>query len=146
MGATPQLEDCHKLAADREWSVGDEYVDSDVSAFSGKRRRDYERMLADPGSGARDAVIVYNLDRLHRRPAELDEFVTLRERAGADAASAADPESGPAQMVSDPTGLASNGWQQSHTRTDSRGYCPHWPRRPRRRCRCQFQRRYRHRR
>jgi site-specific DNA recombinase len=30
-------------------------------------------MLADLESGARDAVIVYNLDRLHRRPVELEE-------------------------------------------------------------------------
>ncbi|HWY01272.1 MAG TPA: recombinase family protein, partial [Mycobacterium sp.] len=29
---------------------------------------------------ARDAVIVYNLDRLHRRPVELEEFVALCER------------------------------------------------------------------
>jgi hypothetical protein len=39
-------------------------------------------MLADLASGARDAVIVYNLDRLHRRPAELEEFVALCEGAG----------------------------------------------------------------
>ena len=39
-------------------------------------------MLADLQSGARDAVIVYNLDRLHRRPAELEEFVALCERVG----------------------------------------------------------------
>ena len=57
-------------------------MDNDVSAFSGKRRRDYERMLADLQSGARDAVIVYNLDRLHRRPAELEDFVALCELAG----------------------------------------------------------------
>lgn len=82
LGVTRQLEDCRRLAADRGWPVGDEYVDNDVSAFSGKRRRDYERMLADLQSGARDAVIVYNLDRLHRRPAELEEFVALCELAG----------------------------------------------------------------
>ena len=82
LGVTRQLEDCRKLAADRGWPVGDEYVDNDVSAFSGKRRRDYERMLVDLESGARDAVIVYNLDRLHRRPVELEEFVALCERAG----------------------------------------------------------------
>jgi len=34
LGVTRQLEDCRKLAADRGWSVGDEYVDNDVSAFS----------------------------------------------------------------------------------------------------------------
>ena len=64
------------------WPVGAEYVDNDVSAFSGKPRREYARMLADLESGARDAVIVYNLDRLHRRPAEFEEFVALCERVG----------------------------------------------------------------
>ena len=39
LGLTRQLEDCRTLAADRGWPVGDEYVDNDVSAFSGKRRR-----------------------------------------------------------------------------------------------------------
>ncbi|HEY5151956.1 MAG TPA: recombinase family protein [Mycobacterium sp.] len=82
LGVSRQLEDCRKLATDCGWSVGDEYVDNDVSAFSGKRRRDYERMIIDLASGARDAVIVYNLDRLHRRPVELEEFVTLCESVG----------------------------------------------------------------
>ncbi len=82
LGVSRQLEDCRKLATDRGWPVGDEYADNDVSAFSGKRRRDYERMIADLASGARDAVIVYNLDRLHRRPVELEEFVTLCESVG----------------------------------------------------------------
>jgi site-specific DNA recombinase len=82
LGVQRQLEDCRKLAADRRWQVGAEYVDNDVSAFSGKPRREYARMLADLESGARDAVIVYNLDRLHRRPVELEEFVGLCERVG----------------------------------------------------------------
>ena len=82
LGVQRQLENCRTLAADRDWPVGAEYVDNDVSAFSGKPRREYARMLADLESGARDAVIVYNLDRLHRRPAELEEFVALCERVG----------------------------------------------------------------
>jgi len=82
LGVQRQLEDCRKLAADRGWPVGREYVDNDVSAYSGKPRAQYARMLADLESGARDAVIVYNLDRLHRRPAELEDFVTLCERVG----------------------------------------------------------------
>jgi len=82
LGVQRQLEDCRKLAADRGWPVGAEYVDNDVSAFSGKPRRDYARMLADLESGARDAVIVYNLDRLHRRPVELEDFVAWCERVG----------------------------------------------------------------
>jgi site-specific DNA recombinase len=82
LGVARQVEDCRRLAADRGWAVGAEYVDNDVSAYSGKPRREYERMLADLASGARDAVIVYNLDRLHRRPVELEEFVALCEQAG----------------------------------------------------------------
>lgn len=82
LGVARQLEDCRKLAADRGWPVGDEYVDNDVSAFSGKPRRQYARMLADLEAGACDAVIVYNLDRLHRRPVELEEFVALCESVG----------------------------------------------------------------
>ncbi|GFP51819.1 serine recombinase [Mycobacterium kansasii] len=82
LGVARQVQDCRKLAADRGWQVGDEYVDNDVSAYSGKPRREYARMLDDLKSGARDAVIVYNLDRLHRRPVELEEFVALCESVG----------------------------------------------------------------
>jgi len=82
LGVARQVQDCRKLAADRGWPVGGEYVDNDVSAYSGKPRPEYGRMLADLSSGARDAVIVYNLDRLHRRPVELEEFVALCESVG----------------------------------------------------------------
>ncbi|ORM09985.1 hypothetical protein A5N74_23885 [Prescottella equi] len=82
LGVARQLEDCRKLAADRGWIVGDEYIDNDVSAFKSRRRPEYERMLADLDAGDRDAVIVYNADRLTRRPIELEEFVTLCLRAG----------------------------------------------------------------
>ena len=40
LGAAWQLEDCRKLAADRGWPVGAEYVDNDVSAFSGNSARE----------------------------------------------------------------------------------------------------------
>lgn len=62
--------------------IGDEYVDNDVSAFKSRRRPEYERMLADLEAGDRDAVIVYNMDRLTRQPMQLEQFVTLCERAG----------------------------------------------------------------
>ena len=38
LGVQRQLEDCRKLAADLGWQVVDEYVDNDLSAYSGKRR------------------------------------------------------------------------------------------------------------
>ncbi|WP_414056443.1 recombinase family protein [Prescottella equi] len=82
LGVARQLEDCRKLAADRGWLVGDEYVDNDVSAFKSRRRPEYERMLVDLEAGDRDAVIVYNMDRLTRQPMQLEQFVSLCERAG----------------------------------------------------------------
>jgi DNA invertase Pin-like site-specific DNA recombinase len=53
-----QVEDGRKLASQRGWVVAEEYVDNDVSAYSGKRRPAYQRMLADLVAGERDAVIV----------------------------------------------------------------------------------------
>lgn len=82
LGVQRQIEDCQKLARERGWTVAEVYQDNDVSAYSGKRRPGYERMLADLADGLRDAVIVYNLDRLHRRPAELEAFAELCGRAG----------------------------------------------------------------
>lgn len=82
LGVQRQLADCRKQAKERGWIVAEEYVDNDVSAYSGKARPAYQRMLADLGDGLRDAVIVYNLDRLHRRPIELESFVAVCTRAG----------------------------------------------------------------
>lgn len=82
LGVARQLEDCRRLCAARGWPVGQEYVDNDVSAFSGARRPAYEAMLADLSAGLRDAVVVYNLDRLTRRPIELEHFTERCASAG----------------------------------------------------------------
>ena len=71
------MEDCRKLADGLGWEVAEEYIDNDVSAFSGKRRPAYERMLADLVDGFRDAVLVYHPDRLTRRPLELEKFLEV---------------------------------------------------------------------
>lgn len=81
-GVKRQLQDCRRLAADLGWTVADEYVDNDLSAYSGKRRPEYQRMLADLRDGLRDAVIVYHVDRLTRRPVELEEFLAAIDAAG----------------------------------------------------------------
>ncbi|GAB2767851.1 recombinase family protein [Nocardioides salsibiostraticola] len=81
-GVNRQLEDCRKLADSLGWAVGGEYVDNDVSAYSGKPRPEYERMLADLTDGLVDAVIVYHLDRLTRQPRDLEKFVDTVQAAG----------------------------------------------------------------
>lgn len=81
MGVARQVEDCRRVASDLGWTVAQEYVDNDLSAYSGKRRPAYEAMLADLAGGFRDGVIVYHLDRLTRRPVELEAFVAAVDRA-----------------------------------------------------------------
>ena len=39
-------------------------------------------MLADIREGQIDGVLVYALDRLHRQPAELEEFFSVCDAAG----------------------------------------------------------------
>lgn len=81
-GIRRQLADCYAEAERRGWSVAEEYVDDDISAYSGKARPAYERMLTDLAQGRRDGVIVWHMDRLHRRPVELERFVDTCARAG----------------------------------------------------------------
>ncbi|HEY8914060.1 recombinase family protein [Lacisediminihabitans sp.] len=81
LGVERQLEDCRRIANERGWVVAEEYVDNDISAFGGKHRPAYQRMLEDITAGIRDAVIVYNADRLTRRPIELEQFTQVCEAA-----------------------------------------------------------------
>src|SRR5690554_1503754 len=82
LGVRRQLEDCRVEAERRGWTVAQEYVDDDVSAYSGKKRPAYEQMLTDLAEGRRDAVMVWHMDRLHRRPIELERFFEVCTRAG----------------------------------------------------------------
>jgi len=75
-----QLADCEQLAARRGWKVVERYVDSDISAYSGKRRPEYQWMLEEIDAGAVEAVVVYHSDRLHRHPRELEDFIDLCDR------------------------------------------------------------------
>ena len=61
-------------------SVGAEYVDNDVSAFSKKPRPEFERMLEDLSAGVRDGVICYHIDRLTRRNRDLDRFLEAADQ------------------------------------------------------------------
>jgi site-specific DNA recombinase len=82
LGVARQLDLCRSLAAEKGWAVAEVYVDNDVSAYSGKPRPSYERLLRDIEDGLRDAVVTVDLDRLTRRPAELEEFIALADRKG----------------------------------------------------------------
>lgn len=77
-----QLADCEQLAKQRGWKVVERYVDADISAYSGKRRPEYQRLLEEIEAGVVEAVVVYHADRLHRHPRELEDFIDLCQRQG----------------------------------------------------------------
>ncbi len=77
LGVGRQLADCRALAKSLGWTVAQEYVDNDLSAYTGKERPAYVQMLADLHEGIRDAVLVYHLDQLTRRPIDLEHFLAV---------------------------------------------------------------------
>jgi DNA invertase Pin-like site-specific DNA recombinase len=77
LGVERQRKDLLALCHDRGWSPV-EYVDNDRSATKGVRPA-YRRMLQDINDDKIDAVAVYDLDRLHRQPIELEEFILLAD-------------------------------------------------------------------
>jgi len=82
LGVGRQVEDCERYVERQGWEVAERYVDDDVSAYSGKPRPAYRRMLEDVRGGYLDAVVVWHVDRLVRQPKELEEFIEVCEAAG----------------------------------------------------------------
>jgi site-specific DNA recombinase len=82
LGVRRQETDCREVCKRQSWRVVDTYVDNDVSAFSGKTRPAYQRLVADVKAGHIDAVVAWAPERLHRSPRELEDFLELIERAG----------------------------------------------------------------
>ncbi|MDR6988967.1 DNA invertase Pin-like site-specific DNA recombinase [Paenarthrobacter nitroguajacolicus] len=77
LGVQRQVEDCQALAEARSFEVVEVYTDNDVSAYSGKTRPNYRRMLEAVEDGRIEAVIYWHSDRLHRSPLELEEYIAL---------------------------------------------------------------------
>ena len=78
LGIGRQRQDCIKLCETKGWPWA-EYRDNDTSASSRKPRKAYQEMLTDIRNGAISAVVVWDLDRLHRLPRELETFIDLAD-------------------------------------------------------------------
>lgn len=79
LGVKRQREDCAALAAQLGVEVTAVYEDNDLSAYSGKPRPGYKRLLDDLRAGRADTVLAWHTDRLHRSPAELEEYIDVCE-------------------------------------------------------------------
>ncbi|MGY1751157.1 recombinase family protein [Modestobacter sp. SYSU DS0511] len=84
LGVERQRQDCHELARRHGWEVVGTYIDNDVSAYSGKPRPQYARLMEAVQAGEVDVVLAWDPDRLHRAPVDLESFIVAVERAGVD--------------------------------------------------------------
>ena len=95
-----QVEDCRQLAAawGGRWLASTSTTTSRPTRASGAR--EYERMLADLADGLVDGVLVYHVDRLTRRPIELEQFLAVVDAAkvSTSGSSPATPTSAPATV------------------------------------------------
>ncbi len=82
LGVERQETDARALCARLGWDVAKVYADNDTSAFSGVRRPQYERMLADVEAGRCNAIVAYAPDRLYRRLSDLVAFMDIIRRTG----------------------------------------------------------------
>jgi DNA invertase Pin-like site-specific DNA recombinase len=74
-----QEKQCRELAARLGYVVIKVFCDNDVSAYSGKPRPEYLKMLEVLRSGGADVVLVWHTDRLHRSNAELEDYINVVE-------------------------------------------------------------------
>lgn len=82
LGVRRQERDARELVERKGWTVAEVFIDDDVSAWTGRKRPAYERMLKAIEAGQITAVAVYDLDRLHRQPRDLERFFDVCDRAG----------------------------------------------------------------
>ena len=85
-GVGRQESDCRGLCERLGWDVGGVYVDNDVSAYRGRTRPAYERMLADLKDKRVDAIVVWHPDRLTRSLTELERLIEVIDATDAQCA------------------------------------------------------------
>lgn len=112
-GVDRQTEDCLERAEELGWEVVETYRENNVSAWNPKKLRpEYRRMTDDLLNSAIDAIIVWDIDRLLRRPIELERLLEAVEKKGgnraADASGDYDLSNGDHQDVLRHKAIAAN--------------------------------------
>lgn len=83
LGVARQRTDCEDIVNREGWGLIEVYVDNDLSAFNGKPRPAYDRMLDDLAAGHVDAVVAWHPDRLYRDMRDMEDFIEAVEKASA---------------------------------------------------------------
>jgi site-specific DNA recombinase len=84
LGIDRQEPPCRDLCARKGWEVHEPiYADNDLSAYSGRRRPAYERILADAQDGVIEAIVAWDAERLSRDPdTDNARIIRLAEKYG----------------------------------------------------------------
>jgi site-specific DNA recombinase len=88
VGVDKQRPPCLALCERLGWAVVEEYVDPNDSAYSGRPRKAWRRLMADVRAGRIDAIVAWHPDRLTRQPKENEELIELVDRYGIQVATA----------------------------------------------------------
>ncbi|MFE7029480.1 recombinase family protein [Streptomyces sp. NPDC057621] len=85
LGTDRQIDDCYRLAEHLStpevlYEVVQVFEDNDLSAYSGKARKDYIAMFTGLEDGDASVVLAWHTDRLHRSTVELEDYISLSER------------------------------------------------------------------
>jgi DNA invertase Pin-like site-specific DNA recombinase len=82
LGVATQEADCRELAQRLGWEIVSVHPDNDLSAYSGRPRPGYAALLGEIRGGEIGGVLAWHTDRLHRSPAELEDYVAACESRG----------------------------------------------------------------
>lgn len=82
LGVERQTDDCMGLCKRNGWTVTHVLTDNDLSAYSGKTRPDYSRLLDLVRNQEIDVIVAWHTDRLHRRFAELVTYIDVLKGSG----------------------------------------------------------------
>jgi site-specific DNA recombinase len=83
LGVDRQEPPCRELCDRKGWTVHQPiYCDNDLSAYSGRKRPQYQRLLQDARDGVISAIVAWDADRLTRQPVENEQLIELCEKYG----------------------------------------------------------------
>ncbi|MGP5592097.1 recombinase family protein [Corynebacterium flavescens] len=83
-GVDNQIAMCKKFAQQNGWTITKEYIDNDISAYSGKHRPEFEKLVQDMTSGKIERLVTYHVDRLARRMSDLARIVQASKDGNAE--------------------------------------------------------------
>lgn len=83
-GVQSQAAQCRAYASERGWTIEREYIDNDLSAYSGVARPEFEQLITDMSAGDVPRLIIWHVDRLCRRVSDLARVLQAAREGGTD--------------------------------------------------------------